>query len=168
LSRAAVLLAVLVAAAFGATAWGFYVYFPGRAGQAQPIAFSHRLHATTKQVSCLFCHDQALDQASAGIPSLQTCMLCHQQVIIDHPEVRKLREHYSQGKPVEWVKVNYFPEFVFFNHQIHVRRGFDCSRCHGNVAEMDRVKPPLDLQMGFCVQCHRDNGASHDCLVCHR
>ena len=95
-------------------------------------------------------------------------MLCHERIIITHPEIRNLREHFYRGDPVEWVRVYTLPEFVYFNHEAHIRRQVDCGRCHGDVRSMDRIIPAHEINMGFCVQCHRDNGVSHDCLMCHR
>jgi len=95
-------------------------------------------------------------------------MLCHERVIITHPEIRKLRDHFYAGEPVEWVQIYNVPEFVYFNHAMHIRRQVDCGTCHGNVKEMDRMFPAYDLNMGFCVQCHRDKHVSHDCFMCHR
>jgi predicted CXXCH cytochrome family protein len=109
-----------------------------------------------------------MNTARSGVPPLETCLLCHSRIIVDHPEIVKLRAYYDAGKPVEWVRVNDLPDFVYFDHSAHVRAGFDCGRCHGDVAGMDRVWLVHDFQMGFCVQCHRDNGFSHDCLICHR
>jgi len=138
-------------------------------GEAQPIAFSHRFHVSTKQLSCVFCHHQALTTARAGIPSVSTCMLCHERIIVAHPQIAVLTDYYNRREPVPWVRVNKVRDFVFFNHQRHVQAGFDCSRCHGNVAQMDRVVAPVNLnRMGFCVQCHRDENYSRDCLICHR
>ena len=160
--------AVLAAVCILVMVWSYYGYYPAALGPAQPIAFSHRLHATDKEISCLVCHPGVVSTARAGVPPLETCMLCHSRVIVHHPEIEKLRAHYEQGDPVEWVRVNAVPDFVYFVHEVHVRRGFDCGRCHGEVSRMDRVAPVYDLKMGFCVQCHRDTGASHDCLTCHR
>ncbi len=148
--------------------WGYYLYYPSIAGKPQPISFSHRLHATDKQISCVFCHSGALRSSRAGVPPLETCMLCHSKIIVHHPEIEKLREHYEKGLPVMWERVNTIPDFVYFNHEMHVRKGFDCGKCHGDVAQMDRVVEVYTLNMGFCVQCHRDQQASHDCFMCHR
>jgi len=166
-----VLPAALVAATsllMVATAMGYYWYYPSLIGQEQPIAFSHRFHAGEKRVSCILCHPGVIDTARAGVPPLETCMLCHKHIIVTYPEIEKLREHYEKRIPVEWVKVNALPDFVYFDHSVHIRKGFDCGKCHGDVAGMDRVTAPYDLVMGFCVQCHRDEDFSHDCLVCHR
>ncbi len=95
-------------------------------------------------------------------------MLCHERIIIHHPYIEKLRSIYYSGGTISWVRVNQVPDFVFFNHSVHFRSGFDCGKCHGNVAQMDRVIQSVQLQMGFCVQCHRDNNFSVDCYICHR
>jgi hypothetical protein len=178
--KVAMLLSLLLALTTVATVWAFYRYYPGQLGPAQPISFSHRVHVTDKKLSCVFCHGGAVDGQNAGVPPVQTCMLCHSRIIVTHPQIQLLTKYYERREPVPWVRVNDLPDLVFFNHQIHTRRGFDCSRCHGNVAGMDRVrmatieevganpKGSYPFKMGFCVQCHRDNGGSHDCLTCHR
>jgi hypothetical protein len=144
------------------------VLYPSGLGPRQPIPFSHRVHVYTKHLSCLMCHTGATRSSRAGIPPLETCMLCHSRLIRTHPYIQKLREHYAQNKPVIWERVNWLPEFVYFNHSMHIQRGFDCSRCHGNVDLMDRVVKARKFEMGFCIQCHRDNKATHDCFTCHR
>ncbi len=166
--RWVVSLAVTALLMLAAAAWGYYRYYPDQVGPAQPISFSHHVHATNKQLSCVMCHTGVADTPRAGIPPVETCMLCHTQVIITHPEIRKLRDHFEHGQPVQWVRVNDLPEICFFNHQVHVNRGIDCSRCHGDVKTMDRVTLAHKFQMGFCIQCHRDYNVSHDCLTCHR
>ncbi|SNB46687.1 cytochrome c3 family protein [Geobacter sp. DSM 9736] len=142
--------------------------YPHGLGPRQPIPFSHRVHVHVKKISCLMCHTQVTDSARAGIPPLQTCILCHDRIIRTFPYIQDLRRHYDQGKPIVWERVNWVPEFVYFNHSVHVQRGIDCGRCHGNVAMMDRVVAAHEFQMGFCIQCHRDSHATHDCFTCHR
>ncbi len=145
------------------------LFFTSRIGVAQPIPFSHRFHAGTKQLSCVFCHPGVLKTERAGVPPVETCMLCHKRLIVTHPEIKKLKDYFDSGTPIPWERVNRLSEFAFFNHERHIRAGFDCGRCHGDVAAMDRVRPPVKLNnMGFCVQCHRDEEYSHDCLICHR
>lgn len=146
----------------------YYLLYPGALGQEQPIPFSHRLHAGVKHISCLFCHPGAAEGPRAGVPPVQTCMLCHDHIIIHFPPVAEERQRFAEGKPVEWVRVNKLPDFVYFDHEMHLLRGIDCGHCHGDVHDMDRIKQPQEFTMGFCVQCHRDNGASHTCYVCHR
>jgi len=144
-------------------------FFPARIGIAQPIPFSHKFHVSTKNLSCIFCHSGALNTEHAGVPPVETCMLCHKRIIVTHPQIQRLKQYYDERDPVPWNRVNRLSEFAFFNHERHVRAGFDCGRCHGDVANMDRVTPVVTLNnMGFCVQCHRDEEYSHDCLICHR
>jgi predicted CXXCH cytochrome family protein len=140
----------------------------GKIGLEQPIPFSHRIHAGDKKIGCVFCHSGAIDTDVAGVPPLETCMLCHSKIIIHYPPIAQLRDHYYSKVPVEWVRINVLQEFVFFSHQTHIQSGVDCGKCHGNVAAMDRVTMKKSFQMGFCVQCHRDTKVSHDCLMCHR
>lgn len=146
----------------------YFIYFPLQIGAAQPIHFSHRVHTSDKGLSCFFCHDGAIETARAGIPPLQTCMLCHRRIIIHHPEIEKLRAAYNQNKPILWIQVQNVPDFVYFNHSMHLHRQIDCSRCHGNVKGMDRIDAVNNFNMGFCIRCHLANKASRDCFVCHR
>ncbi len=159
-------LVAVVLLAIMAIAYNFV--FPAQIGKAQPVPFSHRFHVTEKKLSCLMCHPGAISREVAGIPPLETCMLCHQHVIIHYPEIVKVRDHYQERKPIEWVRINNLPDFVYFNHQVHVRSGYDCGKCHGDVAHMDRIVQVHPFKMGFCVECHRQENASHDCLICHR
>jgi hypothetical protein len=143
-------------------------WFRSGIGPQQPIPFSHRIHATEKKISCVFCHSGAIDTDVAGIPPLETCMLCHSKIIIHYPQIADLRDHYYNKIPVEWERINVLQEFVYFSHQTHIQSGVDCGKCHGDVAQMDRVVMKKPFQMGFCVQCHRDTKVSHDCWMCHR
>jgi len=147
------------------------LYYPAYAralGKEQPVPFSHRVHAGVKEISCFMCHPGAAESPRAGVPPLQTCMLCHDHIIIHYPEVAEERLRFAEGKPVEWVRVSDLPEFVYFDHEMHLLRGIDCGRCHGDVRAMDRIKQPQKFTMGFCIQCHRDNDAPTRCYVCHR
>ncbi len=95
-------------------------------------------------------------------------MLCHRHIAIEYAPIRNLREHYFQGRPVIWKRIYALPEFVYFPHSVHLDRGVDCGRCHGDVERMDRVTAVRNFSMGFCIGCHRENNASHDCFACHR
>ncbi len=152
----------------GTAAFSFYCFYKNRIGPEQPIAFSHRVHVTEKNISCFLCHEGAVNSARAGIPPLETCMLCHSRIIIHHPEIEKLRAHYQSGTPVEWKKVYELPDFAFFNHSVHVFRKIDCSQCHGNVGSMDRIERAQEFKMQFCVDCHKENKVTTDCFTCHR
>lgn len=165
----AVLLATLVLISYG-----YNFYYPAGLGPEQPIPFSHRVHAGEKRISCLFCHETAASEAVAGLPPLETCLLCHSRIITRLPPIARLRETFFDREPVRWQRVRYagpgnlLPDFVFFNHAVHVRRSIDCGHCHGPVKGMDRLQRVQDLNMGFCIDCHKYYNASHDCYACHR
>jgi hypothetical protein len=146
-----------------------YYFYPHRAiGPKQPIYFSHRIHAGTKEISCRFCHPFADRSQNAGIPPVGLCFFCHQYIIPQHPEIVKEREYYDSKTPVPWVRIYYIPDHVKFNHQPHIRNRVDCLVCHGNVKKYDRLVR-VDFKMGFCVDCHRQKKAQLDCwLSCHR
>ncbi|EMJ90485.1 cytochrome c3 family protein [Leptospira alstonii serovar Pingchang str. 80-412] len=95
-------------------------------------------------------------------------MNCHSLVATSKPLIKKLAKSYNDNKPIEWIKVHDMPDHVQFNHSRHISRGVDCSQCHGNVAEMVKVKQVASLNMGYCVDCHRENNAPTDCSTCHR
>jgi len=155
----------VVIALGGAAGFGTVRMLPG---QAQPIPFSHRLHAGAKGINCLFCHSDVDRSAYPGLPPVAKCLLCHNVIVPEFRPVRPLHEAAAAGEGVPWNRVNVVPDFVYFNHQIHRARGFDCGTCHGNVREMDRVEPPAKFTMGYCVDCHKRHDASTDCYVCHR
>ncbi len=148
--------------------WLYGFRYQSRIGPEQPIPFSHLIHANNKEISCVFCHDGTLKTGPAGIPPLERCMLCHSRVIIHHPEIEKLHAYYNSGTPVEWIRVEEIPDFVYFNHSLHVFRQIDCSECHGDIRKMDRVEVVNQFKMGFCINCHEEKGASTDCFTCHR
>ncbi|MBI2267468.1 MAG: cytochrome c3 family protein [Armatimonadetes bacterium] len=136
--------------------------------KAQPIAFSHARHAGVRQISCVFCHTGVLKGDMAGVPSVKDCMQCHQVVRPDSPEVQKIQEHWDKGTPIEWFKVYNLPQHVHFSHRAHVSKGIECKTCHGDLTHMDVVRREVDLNMGKCVSCHRENKAPDDCTICHR
>ena len=151
-------------------------------GAVQPLQFSHKLHAGLYQIDCQYCHSGTDRSPAAGVPSVQLCMGCHQQFPPSYDElegIRTLKEHWKLQTPVEWVQIHRLPEYVQFQHVAHVRRGVPCQDCHGKVEEMDKVYlnpdtkwwpwllPTKTLEMGWCIQCHRANGASQDCVTCH-
>ncbi|NTU60328.1 MAG: cytochrome c3 family protein [Deltaproteobacteria bacterium] len=137
-------------------------------GPKQPISFSHRVHAGVKQIPCRFCHPYVERSENAGLPTVEKCFYCHKYVIPTHPEILKEKAYLEAKAPVPWVRVYSVPDHVKFRHQPHVAwAGLDCSRCHGPVAELDRLKT-TKFQMGFCVECHRARGVQLDCwLACH-
>jgi hypothetical protein len=166
--RYSVVLTIIAWLTLLAMTMAYAFWFRSRIGPQQPIPFSHRIHTTEKQISCVFCHSGAINTDVAGIPPLETCMLCHSKIIIHYPQIADLRNHYYNKVPIEWERINVLQEFAYFSHQTHIQSGVDCGKCHGDVARMDRVVMKKPFQMGFCVQCHRDAKVSHDCWMCHR
>lgn len=134
---------------------------------AQPIPFSHRIHVTTKKLSCMFCHPNPDRSSNAGLPPVEKCMLCHSRIATNFHPIRQVVDHYRRGESIHWVRVYYLPDFVRFNHQCHWAGGHDCGECHGNVAQMDRVGCANRIDMNFCVTCHWRNGVTDNCFACH-
>jgi hypothetical protein len=148
-----------------------------RAGPAleQPIAFSHKLHAGTLGMDCAYCHSTTDQSAVANIPSVATCMGCHQYVKADRPEIQKLAAYFAKGQTIPWKNVHDLPDHVYFSHKRHVKKGIACATCHGDVRSMEVVYPVHTLSMGFCVTCHKQNNAEMvannaalDCWTCHK
>ncbi len=122
----------------------------------QPIAFSHKLHAGTNQIQCQTCHTGVEKSKSANIPSTNICMNCHSYVKKESPEIQKLYKAIETGVPVEWIRIHNLPDFVYFNHQQHVKvGGVECQECHGPIEEMEVVYQHSPLTMGWCIDCHR-------------
>jgi hypothetical protein len=122
---------------------------------AQPIPYSHRLHAGELKIPCLYCHSGAEKSKHASIPALNVCMNCHRVVKTDSPYIKQITQAYVEGKPIEWVRVHELPDYVYFPHKRHVAKGVSCQTCHGQVQEMDRVSQFAPLTMGWCMECHR-------------
>jgi hypothetical protein len=142
---------------------------------AQPIAFSHRLHAGENHVACLYCHFGASRSRHAGIPPSSVCMNCHALLTTQTAELAKLTEALAQRRPTQWIKVHNLPDFVHFDHSQHVLADVACRECHGAVETMDRVRQESPLTMGWCLDCHKRRAASSshghsagmDCGKCH-
>jgi hypothetical protein len=155
---------------------------PETPGPLQPIQFSHKHHAGLYEIDCQYCHSGTDRSRAAGVPSVELCMGCHAQFPASYDElegIQTLKEHWENEEPIEWVQIHRLPEYVKFQHRAHVRAGFECQQCHGAVEEMDKVAlvedtiwwpwglPSAKLEMGWCIDCHRENGATQDCLACH-
>jgi len=133
----------------------------------QPIAYSHALHVEQLGIECQYCHSGVAKGSYATLPAVETCMGCHSQVATDKEEIKKLAKYYQDKQPIPWEPVNNLPEHVKFNHKRHIAAGVGCQSCHGVVQKMEVVEKVSSLKMGFCVSCHRNEGASIDCAVCH-
>jgi len=122
----------------------------------QPIPFDHRHHVLDDGIDCLYCHYLADRSPWAGVPPTELCMNCHGQIWGDTPLLQPVRESFFTGRPIPWKRVNRVPDFVFFNHEVHVHRGVGCATCHGRVDEMAVVHAAAPLQMKWCLECHRE------------
>ncbi len=155
---------------------------PDTDGPLQPIQFSHKHHAGLYQIDCQYCHSGTDRSPSAGVPSVELCMGCHTQFPASYDElegIRTLKSHWERQEPIEWIQIYRLPEHVQFRHNRHVQAGVDCQRCHGAIEEMDKVYltpdtiwwpwllPSSKPEMGWCIDCHRAEGASQDCYTCH-
>lgn len=122
----------------------------------QPVPYSHALHVGQLGMDCRYCHSAVETTAHAAVPPTQTCMNCHSMIRAASEKLIPVRESYATGLPVEWVKVHDLPDYVYFNHSAHVRRGVGCVSCHGRVDTMEVVTQVEPLSMGWCLQCHRE------------
>jgi hypothetical protein len=121
----------------------------------QPVPFSHQHHVGEIGLDCRYCHTQVEKSAYAGIPATEVCMSCHTQVWKDAPLLGPVRESYARSVPLPWQKVTKLPEFVYFNHSIHINKGVACATCHGAVATMPLTRLAHPMTMEFCIECHR-------------
>jgi hypothetical protein len=181
-------------AAFSLTvgvAFGTYTLWPANQEQgyqpAQPIEFSHALMAGKHQIDCIYCHSNVEKGAHAGMPTLTTCMKCHEQIQTKDsqgeltPDMAKLLQHWENKEPIEWERVHDLADFVYFDHSRHMSpaANLECSDCHGEVEKMERVRRVNSLKMGWCLDCHmqeppenvtdgRTTRAPINCTACHR
>jgi hypothetical protein len=121
----------------------------------QPIPFSHKHHVGELGLDCRYCHTAVENSSAAGMPPTQTCMTCHSQIWVNSPMLEPVRASYRDDKSIEWIRVNAVPDFVYFNHSIHVNKGIGCVTCHGPVGDMPLTWRANTLQMGWCLDCHR-------------
>jgi len=187
-------LAVCLSAGVVGVAFGAYILWPSNreAGYEpdQPIPFSHKMHAGTLKIECLYCHSSARTGPQATVPPLSTCMKCHDHVPKndenDKPieNIARLLEKWDKGEPVVWNKVNDLADFAYFDHSRHLAAepALDCTECHGPVETMDRMRREFGLKMSWCLNCHKesippdhpravqgfDTRAPIHCTTCHR
>jgi hypothetical protein len=122
----------------------------------QPIQFSHERHVGGNGIDCRYCHSSVEDSKFAGIPPTKTCMNCHSAVFADSPYLAPVRSSFENDTPISWVRVHDLPDFVFFDHSIHVNKGVGCTTCHGQVDRMPILTQTASLQMEWCLDCHRN------------
>jgi hypothetical protein len=122
----------------------------------QPIPFSHKHHVGDDGIDCRYCHTSVETSREAGLPGSSICMGCHSQLYPDAAVLAPLRESLRSGRPIAWQRVHTLPDFVFFDHGVHVAKGVACFECHGRVDQMPLTWRAQPLQMQWCLGCHRD------------
>lgn len=157
-------LGVIVALAGAGVAAGVTIYLTPKYTRAgyqpvQPVPFSHRLHAGELGLDCRFCHNGVEKSWFANLPGASTCMNCHNVVLKDDPRLQIVRDSAANNTPIPWVQVHKVPDYVYFNHSVHVDRGISCVKCHGRVDQMTEVREVKSMSMSFCLDCHRDPAA---------
>jgi hypothetical protein len=153
-------LGVGAALAGGAVAAGVTIYFTPKYTRVgyqpvQPVPFSHKIHAGQLGLDCRYCHSMVDKTWVANIPAASTCMNCHSQVLKDDPRLAVVRDSAANNTPIPWVQVHITPDYVYFNHSVHVARGISCVECHGRIDQMDEVRHAKPFSMSFCLDCHR-------------
>jgi hypothetical protein len=137
----------------------------------QPIDFPHKIHNVNEiGIECRECHSGVQTGARAGIPSINFCMTCHEELgDASDPRIQSLRAYAKRGEDLPWQRVYGFLEesHVRFNHAPHIRANVECTTCHGDVTQMTVAERVVDHTMSFCINCHKQKGASNDCLTCH-
>jgi len=121
----------------------------------QPVPFSHEHHVAGLGIDCRYCHTSVETSAFAGLPPTSTCMNCHKMIWADSPMLEPARASFHSGRPIVWTRVNDLPDFVYFDHSIHVAKGIGCASCHGRVDTMPLMRKTASLQMEWCLDCHR-------------
>ena len=122
----------------------------------QPVPFSHKHHSGELGLACQNCHQQVEVYATAGLPPTHTCMTCHSQIWTNSEMLAPVRESYAKDQPLQWVRVNRLPDYVYYNHSVHVTKGIGCSSCHGPIDTMQLTYRAHTLEMTFCLNCHRN------------
>jgi hypothetical protein len=146
---------------------------------AQPIPYSHKVHAGDNEIPCLYCHSGATRSRHAGVPSLSKCMNCHKHTKTDSEHVKRIAAAVEAGEPFPWKRVHTLPDHAYFDHRPHVNGGVACQECHGAVEEMEVVERVMNMRMGKCLECHRGERTyfygpkpealgSTNCWACHR
>ena len=157
LARASIYGAVLIIALIGYVSWqvnqsSYFTYI----GEPlpQPVPFSHAHHTSQLGIDCRYCHASVESSWFAGIPPTHTCMSCHSQIWTNAAILEPVRESYRTDKSILWARVNALPDFVYFNHSIHIHKGIGCTTCHGQIGKMPITWRGHTLYMRWCINCH--------------
>jgi hypothetical protein len=158
LSRASIIAGVIGVAAFALVAVALYrssYYTNVNEARPQEVPFSHQHHVAGLGLDCRYCHASVEQSSFAGIPPTTTCMTCHSQVWNTSPMLAPVLRSFQTNTPLTWVRVHDLPDFVYFNHSIHIGKGIGCSTCHGQVDQMPLTWKVNTLYMDWCLDCHR-------------
>lgn len=145
------ILAILLTFALWESPYATYQYIT----RNQPVPFSHEHHVGRLGIDCRYCHTGVEQAAFAGLPPTRTCMTCHSQIWTTAAVLQPVRESFAQHQPLHWARVNRVPDFVYFDHSIHVAKGIGCTTCHGPIGAMPLTYAAEPLTMGWCLTCHR-------------
>ena len=150
-------LSVLSLCAVGVLAWRIAIApHPAIGSPAeQPVPFSHEHHVGDVGLDCRYCHTSVEQSAFAGIPPTHTCMTCHSQLFTEQPMLTPVVRSFRSGEPLRWNRIHDLPDFVYFNHSIHIAKGVGCVTCHGQVDRMPLTWRIAPLEMQWCLACHR-------------
>jgi hypothetical protein len=149
---------ILLAVVTGGLVW--YAHSPAltKVGVAipQPVPYPHNFHIIALGLNCRYCH-AGVDQSSfADLPPAETCMSCHSQVATNSPDLQPVRDSYNNGTPIQWNRVNNLPDYVYFNHQIHIDKGVGCETCHGRMDQETTAVRAKYFYMTTCTECHQN------------
>lgn len=148
-----------VVAILAISAFAYYISpYSTQVGYApeQPLPYSHKLHAGDLGMDCRYCHVGVERSPVAMVPATETCMNCHQLIKKDSEKLVLVRESYETDVPLEWIRIHHSPDFVYFDHSIHMNSGVGCETCHGRIDQMAVVRQAQPLSMGWCLDCHRN------------
>jgi hypothetical protein len=123
---------------------------------SQPVPFSHKHHVSDDGIDCRYCHTTVDYSNTAGMPSTETCMTCHSELWKDSPILEPVRASYQTNQSIQWQRVSLLPDYVYFNHSIHINKGIGCSACHGRVDTMPLTWRAESFRMDWCLGCHRE------------
>ena len=122
----------------------------------QPVPFSHKHHVAQLGIDCRYCHTGVETSSFAGVPPTETCMTCHSQLFTQAALLQPVRASAEKNRPLQWHRVTSLPNYVYFNHSVHINRGVACATCHGRIDQMPMTYQAVDMKMKWCLQCHRD------------
>jgi len=158
LSRVSIVGLVLLIGGLGYLAWAVNqspYYSRTKLQILQPVPFSHKHHTMDDGIDCRYCHTSVENSSFAGLPPTETCKTCHSQIWTNSVMLEPVRASYATGQSLEWARVNALPDFVYFNHSIHVKKGIGCTTCHGQLGEMPITWKQNTLYMRWCIDCHK-------------